>query len=1003
MALTGWTKKCQITIAASKLPYTHANQVVMLYTTHFPTGMVTLGGSNACKSDGSDIRFSTDANGDTLIPFDIININLNATPANSVLVVAFKTSVTANATFSVYCHWGNASASRLAASDTYGAANCWSEIYGILYLQEDPANASTATQQWKFFKEATGRYSAASEIGSLQKVTGPVTGMSAIAINATNGIRIPEVISTQASDTFTVAAIVRPAGTTYPGSVPTADYSGALFFSGASEMLIGWSTSGECKWQYAGGYANPQFGIGKGNSWKVWVTQVSGTSALYYLDPTAASFSVGSITALTNLQYLGGADTGGTVKAGAYHICMFMIGKFALPNMDWFRNIQKNIDNIATLATPGSITSTSVSATLTLTGLADGTEVRVYNGATEVAGVESSSGGTFTYNYSSAFTATIVIHNVLDQYIRYTSLSLTTSGATIPIQQIDDLWYVGSIPSNVNATNVTVNSTNNTIAILNSTSIKLQNLYSYLKTLWKSDATLIAKPFPLTPITDESFILNDPWNFADTATINLLRGAGYSRRNASNAVLEEYCNITTLGSVTGTPYYTQTTSATETATNNSSSGAINNALKIYGDASNGNFDYRSTAFKVYSRVLGRVFASYDLFTEQSVSTLTYKKYAVPLTNPVDSNATITSTATLSAAPYSNIQLSEYNYDGAAVVAWAAATAYTLNKVLSVGWGSVITWSASLAITQGQRIALSGTVKGSWVTATAYAIGDIVYAVDPTATGSDAVTRYYCYSAHTSGTFATDITTKWVKYSEQYVCTTAHTSSAALATDIGNINKWAPASAWVRCTSAHTSAASIYTDLISGKIVSYEGARYINGGWSLFTKVIDGAGLTLNQIYCAHQYRLTLASDVIAGSKTKNGNILPIMLSYVGNTLVTANGVFIENFAAADINKVDFYDYLGVKVNYPTTVTFTLTGLQANSEVRIYKNSDSSELTGIENSTTSFAYQYTYTADVAATVVIHNINYEYLSIPITLGSTNTSLPVQQRLDRNYLNP
>jgi hypothetical protein len=433
MALSGWTKKCSIAIAANKLGYTQTNQVVMLDTAHFPTGMVTLGGADACKSDGGDIRFSTDANGDTLIPFDIVRISLNATPANSVLVCVFKTNVTANAAFTVYCHWGNPAASRVADADTVGAGNCWSELYGVLYLQEDPGTVSTAATQWKFFKEATGRYSAASEIGACQQVAGPTSGLKAVAINATNGIRIPEVVSTGASDTFTCAAFIRPAGTTYPGSVPTNDYSGAVFLAGASEMLIGWSTSGECKWQYAGGYANPQFGVGKGNKWRVWVTQVSGTSANFYLDPTAAAFSVGSITSLTNLQYLGGSDTGGTVKAGAYHICFFMIGKFALPNINFFRNLQNNLDNSATLATPGSIQSSSVAASLTLTGLVDGTEVRVYNGATEVAGVESSSGGTFTYNYSSAFTSCdTIVFRYLPEELRFLSSRLMIYGTKVP-------------------------------------------------------------------------------------------------------------------------------------------------------------------------------------------------------------------------------------------------------------------------------------------------------------------------------------------------------------------------------------------------------------------------------------------------------------------------------------------------------------------------------------------------------------------------------------------
>lgn len=994
MALSGWTKSCSISIAANKLPYTHANQVVTLYTSHFPTGMVTSGGADACKSDGGDIRFSSDAAGNVLLPFDIEVCSLNATPANSVLIVHFKTSVTANAAFTVYCWWGNPQASAPAKDNAIGAANCWSEIYGIMYLQENPTSYTTTATKWKCFKEATGRYSSGSMLGSPTQVTGPITGMKAVSISATNGIQIPEVIATGSSDTFVMACWVKPA---------TTDYSGALFLSGASEMLIGWDTSGQCKWQYAGGYANPQFGLGKGSAWKLVVVQVSGSSALFYIDPTQSAFNVGSITSLTNLQYLGGADTAGSVKAGAYSICHFMIGKFAQPSITFWQNMQKNVDNIATLATPSAITTSSVSASLTLTGLVDGTEVRVYSGSTEVAGVESSSGGTFTYNYTSAFTATIVIHNLGKQYVRYASVSLSSSGATIPIQQINDSWYKGTVPSNLNSTNVTIStaSTPYTIKLNNATTANLQDLYSYLMQLWKSDASLISKQFPFVPVTDEMFIMNDPWNFADSTTINSIKGAGWSRRNSSDVAIEEYCNVTTLGSINGTAYYSQTTSPTGSVTNAVASGAMNQAVKIYGNSSNGNVDYRSTAFSVYSRVLGYQFDSYDLLSAQSIPTLTFRKYALPLTSAsADLNQTVTSTATLSGAPYNKMVLSDCKYAGVGS-AWAATTAYVINRVLPVTWGSDTgAWVASTAYTQGQRISISGTDRGSWITARSYSVGDTVYAVDPTSGGGDCVVTWYCYSAHTSGGFSTDVSTKWVKFYGSMVCTTAHTSGTTMATDISDINKWAPSNAWVRATSAHTSGSSVYADLISGKLVAYEGARLVSGTWQLFTKTIDGGGLTLKNIYMAHQYRLTLASNILSGSVSKNGNLSGSYLGYVGNTLVTTTGVYVDNFAPADANSIEFRDYSGARVVNPITVTFTITGLEVNSEVDIFDPSTKVSITQVENTTDgTYSYSYTYTADKTVSIAIMTPTSMFIRYDnIVLGSQSQTLPVQLQEDR-----
>ncbi len=81
-------------------------------------------------------------------------------------------------------------------------------------------------------------------------------------------------------------------------------------------------------------------------------------------------------------------------------------------------------------------------------------------------------------------------------------------------------------------------------------------------------------------------------------------------------------------------------------------------------------------------------------------------------------------------------------------------------------------------------------------------------------------------------------------------------------------------------------------------------------------------------------------------------------------------------------------------------TLTLTGLQADSEVRVYDAGTTTELAGVENSGTSF------TADISAAsvdIVVHSIGYEYQKIEGADTSSNLTLPIQQRVDRNYRNP
>lgn len=86
-------------------------------------------------------------------------------------------------------------------------------------------------------------------------------------------------------------------------------------------------------------------------------------------------------------------------------------------------------------------------------------------------------------------------------------------------------------------------------------------------------------------------------------------------------------------------------------------------------------------------------------------------------------------------------------------------------------------------------------------------------------------------------------------------------------------------------------------------------------------------------------------------------------------------------------------------------TLTLSGLVATSEVRIYETGTTTELTGIEDSSTSFAYSYPFAdAGNGVDIVILHVDYVYYRIDnYLLSTTSTSIPIQQRFDRNYVNP
>lgn len=204
--------------------------------------------------------------------------------------------------------------------------------------------------------------------------------------------------------------------------------------------------------------------------------------------------------------------------------------------------------------------------------------------------------------------------------------------------------------------NVIFNATGKTITLiensgLTSDGVSLQCLYSFCKEQWKSQNDLIKYPYPWIAITAEQFELINGWNFGNDSSKQLIRDGGWALKDTGGTTQEEYMNLTTLGAfnATGdTAYYLQSTGTTSTPTVYSN--IVNQAIKIYGDASHGNINYR-TFFKIYLREQAKSYGYYDLITSQNLSTLTYKKFALPLSNASDLKITHTDDIITGTTPY----------------------------------------------------------------------------------------------------------------------------------------------------------------------------------------------------------------------------------------------------------------------------------------------------------------------------------------------------------------
>lgn len=211
-------------------------------------------------------------------------------------------------------------------------------------------------------------------------------------------------------------------------------------------------------------------------------------------------------------------------------------------------------------------------------------------------------------------------------------------------------------------TEITINTGAKTIGLtatgnLSSDGVTLQCVYSKAKELWRANTTYIKFPFPMTAITEEKFELVNGWDFANTSTRQLIRTGGWALKDGSGVSQEEYTGLITLGSIGSSDqvYYQQASGGS--ATNIVRTGAVNQAVKVYGDASHGDFDYRAY-LKMFVREYAKTYASAQL-SDIGVTNLTYQVYRFPLGNQDDLKITHDDSTVSSNAPYTGMTITWY--------------------------------------------------------------------------------------------------------------------------------------------------------------------------------------------------------------------------------------------------------------------------------------------------------------------------------------------------------
>lgn len=223
------------------------------------------------------------------------------------------------------------------------------------------------------------------------------------------------------------------------------------------------------------------------------------------------------------------------------------------------------------------------------------------------------------------------------------------------------------------STEVYINTTTKTIKLnivgdLSTDGVTLKALYSFLKEEWKDDPNtknLAAFPFPMIPITDESFEVVDGWDFFNDAARYLVRTGGWTVRNVAGNVTQKWAGIVGLGSIESDDqlYFQQVSGGA--STNVQLTGQVNQAVQILKDddgdgvfAEGADYDRRNF-FKLFGRERAQLFDDANL-TDIGVTTMDAQVYRFPITTGTDLKVTESDVNIGANSPYTQINIKYFD-------------------------------------------------------------------------------------------------------------------------------------------------------------------------------------------------------------------------------------------------------------------------------------------------------------------------------------------------------
>jgi hypothetical protein len=546
--------------------------------------------------------------------------------------------------------------------------------------------------------------------------------------------------------------------------------------------------------------------------------------------------------------------------------------------------------------------------------------------------------------------------------------------------------------------------------------VTLQCLYSFLKEEWKNDDTLIKFPFPMVAITPEQFEFVNGWRIAeddDNHTLFLLRDGGFAIKNADGTSEREFFGCITLGEFddpTSDRAYYQQTADGSIVKDAHFTGPLNEVVEYYRNKTIigenvGTGDGNTTEFYLkFAPVEAGSYTIYINGTEAANGT----DYNLDLITGKITFIVTPSSGAVITADYTS--LFDYS-DFFKIFLRVEGKKYSQSELSDIGVSS-LTY-------QAYRFPLSNEIDLK-----------ITHTDNQIDTNNDGIPDVDPYDNMSITYLIGNGFTVW---------------DSSVSYNVNDVVQGSNGR-WYIAVQANTGIDPTTDDGTTWK--SYSGERQIGSNYYAFNIIINAntSGTSDNpiaeQIYEFVQFELRQNLDIDAGSGVVIGKIADPLLEFVGDTLVTSKGVFIDNFNATDTNRIEFYDVTNTKRTFPYVAAGTIyfnDNLQADSNAVyvmyfkdpdgvpnsgdefgtdgaiVVQDKDGNPIQGNVNGQASITFTFDYDgntqggrqAGTDADVVVVAIGLDkaqYVEAEGTITrSTANSISLVASLERNFINP